>query len=321
MACAIALVALIVVAYIRAPDHLDRVFSTDWIGDLGAEIWRGWKAALVKPWYWLMVLVLIAAERIIPAQRNGGALTIGGAQDLIWIIGAPVLTITLVALWAGVLHTVYDQVLGGYTVELDASIGVLGAATVAFLISDFLMFFTHWVRHKVPTFWHYHAVHHAAPQLNVLTDNRVHFMEAIIAATLVLIPARMLGLDAAAATALVIATTYFTGFTHAAIRTNLGPLRWILVTPQSHRVHHSYAPEHIDKNFGTTFSVWDRLFKTQYLGEDEYPATGIPDPNFPLETSRSVGNHLRSYVDQNLYPFRQTLHDVGKTRRMVDEAS
>ena len=194
-------------------------------------------------------------------------------------------------------------------------IGTFGTAVVAFVLTDFLMWFTHWARHKVPTFWYFHAVHHAAPTLNALTDNRVHFVEAIIHATIVVLPARWLGLDGPAATALAIATTYFTAWTHTAVRTNMGPLRWIIVTPQSHRVHHSFAPEHLDTNFATVFSFWDIIFRTQYKGWDEYPATGIADPSYPHERAATPGALLGAYARQNVYPFTQIARDIGKFRR------
>ena len=218
-------------------------------------------------------------------------------------------------LWALMLDAMYTHVLGGYTVHLASIIGVIPTAICAFVVSDFLFWFTHWSRHKVPTFWYFHAVHHAAPDLNTLTDNRVHFVEAMVSATLVIVPARLLGLSAPAAFALAVATTYFTAFTHTAVRTNMGPLRYILVTPQSHRVHHSHEPEHIDVNFGTVFSIWDQLFRTQYRGWEEYPDTGIADPKFPLETKASPPTLVVSYARMVLYPFRQIVHDIGKYRR------
>jgi 4-hydroxyproline epimerase len=58
---------------------------------------------------------------------------------------------------------------------------------------------------------------------------------------------------------------------HANLRTDLGWLRHLLVTPQSHRRHHSPRPEHRDRNFGGTFSFWDRLFGTAALDARVYP--------------------------------------------------
>jgi sterol desaturase/sphingolipid hydroxylase (fatty acid hydroxylase superfamily) len=283
---------------------------------IAGNVWAGWRLAILNPWYWGLVVCLLLLERLWPAQPGRGILSLGGGQDLVWIFFAPIFTLTIVALWALMLNAMYTHVLGGYTVHLTSLIGVFATAVFAFVISDFLFWFTHWTRHKVPTFWYFHAVHHAAPSLNTLTDNRVHFVEAMIEATIVVVPARLLGLSAPAAFALAVATTYFTAFTHTAVRSNMGPLRYILVTPQSHRVHHSQAPEHIDVNFGTVFSVWDQIFRTQYRGWDEYPDTGIADPEFPLERRLSFFALVGSYFKMVLYPFRQMIHDVGKFRRI-----
>jgi sterol desaturase/sphingolipid hydroxylase (fatty acid hydroxylase superfamily) len=291
-----------------------------WSGDFTAErahevveaVAHGWRGAVLNPNYWLFVGALVLLERVLPARPGVGALSVGGAQDLVWIVAAPILGLTVVTLYTAILDSVYVHDLGGVTLGLAGVIGTAATAVFAFVVSDFLMWFTHLVRHKVPTFWHFHAVHHSANSLNVLTDNRVHFVEAMVSSTLVFIPARFLGLGAPAATALAIATVYFTGFTHAAVRTNLGPLRYVLVTPQSHRVHHSFAPEHIDVNFGTVFSVWDRLFGTQRGDGDGYPATGITDPAFPLETRGSPLVLCRNYVRQTVYPFRQVVADARR---------
>jgi sterol desaturase/sphingolipid hydroxylase (fatty acid hydroxylase superfamily) len=315
LAVAAVFAVAVVVAIVDRTDWVTDAFSGDKLNGLLSTVWDGWLDAIANPWYWGLIAVLLVVERIWPAEPAGGMVSMGGAHDIVWILGAPILRLTLVAAWASLLNLAYDDWFSGAEVDLAAVIGTFPTAVVAFVLSDFLMWFTHWVRHKVPTFWYFHAVHHAAPTLNALSDNRVHFVEAIIHATIVVLPSRWLGLDAPAATALAIATTYFTAFTHTAVRTNMGPLRWILVTPQSHRVHHSFATEHLDTNFATVFSFWDIIFRTQYMGWDEYPATGIADPDFPLEKSASPGALLSAYARQNVYPFQQVARDVGKFRR------
>jgi sterol desaturase/sphingolipid hydroxylase (fatty acid hydroxylase superfamily) len=319
---ATALVAvLIVVALMASFPQWSGEFTSERARHVVDSVARGWRGAVLNPNYWLFVAGLVLLERLFPARPDSGALTVGGAQDLVWIVGAPILSLTLVTLYTSILNTVYVEDLGGVTIGLATAIGTVATVVFAFVFSDFLMWFSHLVRHKVPTFWHFHAVHHAAPSLNVLTDNRVHFVEAMISSTLVFVPARFLGVGAPAATALAIATVYFTGFTHAAVRTNLGPLRYVLVTPQSHRVHHSFAPEHIDVNFGTIFSVWDRMFGTQRGDHDGFVATGIADPDFPLETRGSPLALCRSYVRQTIYPFRQVAADLRRSRASAGRRS
>lgn len=77
---------------------------------------------------------------------------------------------------------------------------------------------------------------------------------------------------------------WWSRFTHGNIRTNLGPLRYVFLTPQAHRVHHRRAAAWHDCNYGAVLSVWDRLFRTQSPHQDVYPETGIDEP-FPIETS------------------------------------
>src|SRR3546814_13427322 len=47
-------------------------------------------------------------------------------------------------------------------------------------------------------------------------------------------------------------------------------LRWLVVTPEMHRVHHSVEMRETNSNFGFNLPLWDRLFGT-YRAE---PAAG-----------------------------------------------
>ena len=110
------------------------------------------------------------------------------------------------------------------------------------MIADFLNWCTHLARHRVPLFWHFHEVHHSQRSLNMLTESREHFTEAMIASTVVFVPVVLLGASFKVIAGTVTFTVFYNYFQHSNIRTNLGPLRHVLVTPQSHRVHHSLPP-------------------------------------------------------------------------------
>jgi len=98
-------------------------------------------------------------------------------------------------------------------------------------------------------------------------------------------------------------TTWHSRFYHANIKTNMGFLRYIFVTPQSHRIHHSIQRHHRDKNFAVIFSFWDRLFGTQVKSYEEYPETGIQETEFPFEKKNSVSSWIITPLKQLLYPF------------------
>jgi sterol desaturase/sphingolipid hydroxylase (fatty acid hydroxylase superfamily) len=187
--------------------------------------------------------------------------------------------------------------------NLKSVFGGLGLAIFALFLTDFFTWCTHWAHHKVPTLWGFHAVHHSQQHLNALSDNREHVGETIISAALVYLPARILGLEAEAASTLAFIGVYVQILSHANIRTGLGPLRYLLISPQAHRIHHSNLPQHFDKNYGSCFAIWDHLFGTRYHGNDEYPTTGILDENFPMERSSRPCSLLAGWIRQTVYPF------------------
>jgi len=78
----------------------------------------------------------------------------------------------------------------------------------------------------------------------------------------------------------------------------------VLVTPQSHRVHHSIEDRHRDRNFAMTLSVWDRLFGTSYRAADEYPEAGVSDPGFPTRLGHGPAGLPRTVAAQFVHPFR-----------------
>ena len=267
-------------------------------------VWDGWRAAVWEPWFGIFIIGLWALQWRFPARRQERPVNRGLAQDLGWFLLSPVLAVTIISAYLVVLGSGVTTVLGHHTLDLVPSLGVWRVAVLAFVISDFVAWCSHWMHHHVPSLWFFHAVHHSQRQMNVLSDNRQHVVETVVAATIAYLPAWFLGLNTALAGTLAIATIYVSAFIHTNLRTNLGPLRYILVSPQAHRVHHSIEPQHYDTNFGTVFSWWDYLFGTRYAGDHEYPATGITDTTFPLETSAGPRQVLTTWGAQTLHPFR-----------------
>src|SRR5262249_2339003 len=133
---------------------------------------------------------------------------------------------------------------------------------LAILLADLLAWTQHWVKHKVPWFWQIHAVHHSQREINVFTDYRFHYFEYLISRPIVMLPLMMLGIDTPKIFAYTLFVAWYPRLYHANIRSNFGFLRYVFVTPQSHRIHHSIEKQHADKNFGLIFSFWDRLFGT-----------------------------------------------------------
>ena len=251
----------------------------------GSSLYRTLVEELVfNPWFYAVFALTLVLEWKFPAQPGKSSLTSRGSwQDMLWVfIKLPIL-VTGLPLLAVTLHYVYDNYLSFLTIHAVAEWPWLAKVILALLLGDLIFWLSHLLRHRIRTLWYFHAVHHSQRDLNFFTEYRTHPFDDVFTYLINFIPTFMVEPGLTTVIGIVWIRHWHTRFYHANIRTNMGPLRYILVTPQSHRVHHSTQPEHFDCNFGLTFSIWDHLFGTQYRNYDEYPETGIPDEHFPFE--------------------------------------
>ena len=250
----------------------------------------------------LMVSVFIF-EKVLPARMDQKFLSIGFFQDLIWFNLNFLGQLTLLVLYGNWLSLVYSRNLSFLTVQAVHAWPKVSRVILSYVLGDFLAWFHHFMRHKVKTFWAFHTIHHSQREINFFSDERFHIMEHVISSSLVFIPALMFQINFSFIPALVFFHEWYKHIYHANLKTHYGFLKYFMVTPQSHRIHHSVEPRHRDKNFGVIFSVWDRLFGTQYENYDEYPETGIADPQFPLEKGGGF-SLLTTFFKQFLFPFK-----------------
>lgn len=225
-------------------------------------------------------------------------------QDALWYVLTMVFRITLLAAYLNLLVYFYEQHLHWMTIEAATQWHPVTRFLVAVLVTDFFRWFAHLLLHKVPAFWAFHSLHHSQREMNIFTDARVHPMERVIAGSIKFLPAMMLANSLPVILAWAVFQTIYPKFYHANVRLDFGFLRYVLVTPQSHRVHHGKERRYQDKNFGFTFSIWDWLFQTQYRDHAVYPETGIEDDAFPAQSGRTPGAMLLALWRQFLYPFR-----------------
>jgi sterol desaturase/sphingolipid hydroxylase (fatty acid hydroxylase superfamily) len=207
-------------------------------------------------------------------------------------------------LYIAFLKGIYDRHLAFLTIDTLAAMSPAVRITISLFIHDFLHYVHHVVRHRVTILWYFHMIHHSQRQMNVFTDARVHSAEYLATKAVMFIPMFMLQLELPSIVWISLALHWYTGVYHANLKTNYGWLRHVMVTPQSHRIHHSLDPKHYDKNFGVLFTLWDRAFGTLYPHYDEYPDTGLDDPNIPLEENVAGLGMFTTYVAQVIYPFR-----------------
>jgi sterol desaturase/sphingolipid hydroxylase (fatty acid hydroxylase superfamily) len=183
---------------------------------------------------------------------------------------------------------------------------LVGITLAQILWSDFMLFYVHYLFHKVPAFWEFHKVHHSAEVMTPITAYRVHPFELFLT----------MNVTAIGTALLVGIVNYFTGGDHAEIRIwNINVVQFafyaigfnlrhshiplgygaaisrVLVSPWMHQVHHSSEARHLDRNMGFIFSFWDRMFGTLYIPQrGETFALGLND-----------GEHVRFHSLGALY--------------------
>ncbi len=140
------------------------------------------------------------------------------------------------------------------------------------LVADLVQYATHRAYHEVPLLWRLHAVHHSAKHMDWMAGSRQHILELIITRTLVLAPIFVLGFSKNVIDAYIVIVGFQAVFNHANVSVRLGPLRYVIVTPNFHHWHHSQDDEAIDKNYAAHFAFIDHLFGTAVQSDRTWPA-------------------------------------------------
>ena len=146
-------------------------------------------------------------------------------------------------------------------VKLPESLRVL----VGFVILDLVIYFQHVLFHAVPALWRLHRVHHADLDFDVTTGARFHPIEIFLSMAIKFAVILALGPPAVAVLIFEVVLNAAAMFSHSNVRIPSAVermVRWFIVTPDMHRVHHSVLPNETNSNFGFNLSAWDRLFGT-----------------------------------------------------------
>jgi creatinine amidohydrolase/Fe(II)-dependent formamide hydrolase-like protein/sterol desaturase/sphingolipid hydroxylase (fatty acid hydroxylase superfamily) len=191
------------------------------------------------------------------------------------------------------------------------------------ILLDFLIFYIHYLQHRVPWLWEFHKTHHSAEVLQPLTVYRMHPVDDILnfilsGLLLGLLDGLFRGLFhsplivfGAFNINILLMGFYLAGYhlRHSHIWLDYGPF-WdrLFISPAQHQIHHSQAPNHYDKNFGFLFALWDRWFGTLY----------IPKAKEPLQFGiNHAGEHLAYDSVWKLYllPFQKAFALLNPTRQ------
>ncbi len=148
---------------------------------------------------------------------------------------------------------------------------IWGHLLIGFVVRDFVQWWIHRLLHRVDWLWQFHKVHHSVEQMGFAAHLRFHWMETVVYRTLEYIPLAMIGIGLNDFFVIHIFTLAVGHFNHSNFRLNLGWFKYVFNNPQMHIWHHAKElpnEKHFGVNFGLTLSVWDYLFRTDYIPYD-----------------------------------------------------
>ncbi len=168
---------------------------------------------------------------------------------------------------------------------------------IFFVVSDFVQWNTHRMLHRVPFFWKFHKIHHSVKEMGFAAHLRYNWMEPIVYKAMLYIPIAIIGGFTIQDVFIVHFFTIAVGhLNHANLGWDYGYFKYIFNNPKMHIWHHSKAiPNKYGTNFALTLSIWDYIFKTNYI-----PADGR-DIELGFADDESFPNQ---FINQQFYPLK-----------------
>jgi sterol desaturase/sphingolipid hydroxylase (fatty acid hydroxylase superfamily) len=133
------------------------------------------------------------------------------------------------------------------------------------VLLDLVIYFQHWIVHRVPIFWRFHKIHHIDQELDTSSGIRFHPVEIAFSMFIKCIIVWIIGIPFEAVLVFEIILNATSLFNHANLYIPIKIdklLRLFIVTPDMHRIHHSQIERETNSNYGFNLSCWDKLFGT-----------------------------------------------------------
>ena len=200
----------------------------------------------------------------------------------------------------------------GWGLFLALDVPAWASVPLAVAALDFAIYLQHVLFHAVPALWRLHRMHHADLDIDVTTGARFHPIEILLSMGIKLGVVAVLGTPAVAVLAFEVLLNATSMFNHSNVRMPIWldrVLRWMVVTPDMHRVHHSIVARETNSNFSFNLPWWDRLFGTYR----DQPAAGHETMTIGIEQFRDPAEQR---LDRMLtQPFRDEDRTYALGRR------
>jgi sterol desaturase/sphingolipid hydroxylase (fatty acid hydroxylase superfamily) len=244
------------------------------------------------------VAFCLLVEMTAPRKRDWGVLDRQGLRlDLLYVVWVDLIVwpaglfAFLAATEAEATKVVHGLGLPDPLPFTVASLPEPFALLVTFLLVDFAGWAAHYTIHRVPVLWRFHKIHHAQTTLGFASTRRFHFAEYLAFRSFLFVPLVFLGVSVDNYVGMIWVLTFLAFLSHCNVKVPLGFLNRIVITPDNHYWHHAKnLPKPYGVNFASALCIWDHLFGTFHLPDDE-PELGIHNDDVPTD-----------FLGQQLYP-------------------
>ena len=208
-----------------------------------------------------ILLLMLLWEQLTPRRRAMQGRAWRRSNNLLLVVLNALLLKLLVPMSAVALALYAEQQSWGALNQFELPVWL--ELCIAVVVLDMIIYWQHRLFHVVQPLWRLHQVHHADMDYDTTTGLRFHPIEIVLSMLIKFVAVVLLG---PAALAVVIFEVMLNGmamFNHGNIRLPLALdrlLRWLIVTPDMHRIHHSIHRHEADSNYGFSLAIWDRLF-------------------------------------------------------------
>lgn len=172
---------------------------------------------------------------------------------------------------------------------------------------DFWRYWSHRASHETRLLWATHIVHHSSEQYNFSVSFRLSWIQQV--KIIFFIPVALAGFNPVIFFICHQIEVLYQFWIHTEFIKKLPkPIEFIFTTPSHHRVHHASNKKYLDKNHGSTFIIWDRMFGT-FQPEEETPDYGITEPVNSYNPVYLVFHELMDIIKdvRNAHSFKEGL--------------
>ena len=254
----------------------------------------------------LISVIVFVLEIIFPWRKNQPVLRKDFWLDTFYMFfNFFLLNMIILIAMSNVTAQLFNDFLGVFNLELISlqlvdvsSLPKPVALLLFFIVSDFIQWNTHKLLHRSNFLWNFHKVHHSVEQMGFAAHLRYHWMEPVVYKSLLYIPMALIGGFSIQDVFIVHFFAITIGhLNHANLGWDYGFLKYVFNNPKMHIWHHSKEmPRKYGANFGISLSLWDYIFKSNYIPKDgkDIPLGFEGMEDFPKE-----------FINQELYPFKK----------------